>query len=155
MIPTLRKTVPRLATRIIGLLQLFTALTAIYGGLALVLDPSGGRLQLPAGTLSGSPFSTFLWPGLTLLVVIGFGNGLAGLLTLSRRPLAAFSTAFFGAGLMIWVACEWAWIPGTHGLQFFYFFVGLTLFCAGVAWAEPSAHRLQPPPPRRPARPLA
>jgi hypothetical protein len=47
------------------------AISGIYGGLTLVLDPSGGLLQMPVSLLNRSLFTNFLIPGLILLVLIG------------------------------------------------------------------------------------
>jgi len=47
------------------------ALNASGGGLALILAPEGSILQVNTELLAGSPFSTFLIPGLILLLVLG------------------------------------------------------------------------------------
>jgi hypothetical protein len=41
-------------------------LTGLAGGVALVADPSGRALGLPAGWLEGTPFADYLVPGLVL-----------------------------------------------------------------------------------------
>jgi hypothetical protein len=53
------------------ILLFFQALSAIFGGGALVLDPSGGLLQMPLELLQHSPFPNYFLPGLFLLVVLG------------------------------------------------------------------------------------
>ncbi len=49
----------------------FQALGGLYGGIALVLDPSGNLLGLPISVLDNTPFSNFLVPALILLFVLG------------------------------------------------------------------------------------
>jgi hypothetical protein len=49
----------------------FQAVGALYGGIALVADPTGGFLQMPTSSLAASPFSDFLIPGLILLIILG------------------------------------------------------------------------------------
>lgn len=64
---------------------LFLGIGGLYGGLMLTIDPSGQLLQMPPGSLDGSPFGNFLIPGLTLLAF----NGMMPLLVvfgLLRRP---------------------------------------------------------------------
>lgn len=56
---------------ILTALMLFQGLSGIYGGGALVLDPSGGMLGLPISLLEGSPFESYLIPGSILLLVLG------------------------------------------------------------------------------------
>lgn len=56
---------------ILTALMLFQGLSGIYGGGALVLDPSGGMLGLPISLLEGSPFESYRIPGSILLLVLG------------------------------------------------------------------------------------
>lgn len=65
-------------TKIISLVLLaINGIGAIYGGLSLILDPSGESIQFPDGTLDNSPFTNYLIPGIILLVV----NGVLSILT--------------------------------------------------------------------------
>jgi hypothetical protein len=48
-------------------------LSGLYGGGALVMDPTGSRLQLPLSLLDDAPFSDYLVPGLLLLTVLRLG----------------------------------------------------------------------------------
>jgi hypothetical protein len=52
-------------------LVFFQAVGAIYGGLTLVIDPTGGLLQMPLTSLEGAPFKNYLIPGLILLIFLG------------------------------------------------------------------------------------
>ena len=52
-------------------LMLFQALSGLFGGGALILDPTGHSLQIPLSLLEGSPFSNYLLPGIILFVVLG------------------------------------------------------------------------------------
>jgi hypothetical protein len=54
---------------LLGLVLL--GLGAVGGGYFLVLDPSGEIIGLPRTALDGSPFSDYLVPGLTLLLLLG------------------------------------------------------------------------------------
>lgn len=44
---------------------------AIVGGVILIIDPSGSMVNLPASLLENSPFASFLYPGIILLLVLG------------------------------------------------------------------------------------
>lgn len=50
---------------------------ACYGGLSLIIDPSGNTIRFPEDTLNNSPFDNYLIPGIVLFVV----NGLLSILT--------------------------------------------------------------------------
>lgn len=51
---------------------LFNGIGAFYGGLSLITDPTGGKLQLPLSYLEPTPFRDYLIPGIILLCVNGF-----------------------------------------------------------------------------------
>ena len=64
---------------IVILLLLFNGIGAFYGGLSLITDPTGGKLQLPLSYLEHTPFRNYLVPGIVLLCV----NGVFSFFTLS------------------------------------------------------------------------
>lgn len=51
---------------------LFNGIGAFYGGLSLITDPTGGKLQMPQSYLEHTPFHDYLIPGIVLLCVNGF-----------------------------------------------------------------------------------
>ncbi len=87
---------------------LFLALGGLYGGIAMLVDPTGGSLQL-TGTLPLLPVSDYILPGVFLLVVMGMTPLLLayGLLA---RPKWRWAERLFR-----WSGHHWAWI-GTLGL---------------------------------------
>jgi hypothetical protein len=52
--------------------HLLLAAGAFFGGGGLVIDPSGNLLLLPLSFLDRSPFSSYLLPGVMLIVLFGF-----------------------------------------------------------------------------------
>jgi hypothetical protein len=62
-----------LALWLLMLLLLFQGISATPSGFLLVLDPTGGRMQMPLEMLAGSPFPNYLIPGLILSIVLGLG----------------------------------------------------------------------------------
>lgn len=50
---------------------LFNGIGAFYGGLGLITDPTGDKIQLAQHYLNNTPFSNYLIPGIILLVVNG------------------------------------------------------------------------------------
>ena len=140
----------RLAKAAIAL-DIFLAIGAFGGGLALMLGPRGEIIPLKVATLSGSPFDTFFVPGLILFVILGFGPLAAAALVWLRQPLAPVATVVVGAGLLIWLAVEIVIVGYTSDppLQPFYLLVGAVITVVGLGWlveTAPSeqAHRVQP-----------
>jgi len=50
---------------------LFQAVSGLVGGTGRVLDPTGASLGLPTDWLAGSPFGSYLIPGIILFTVLG------------------------------------------------------------------------------------
>ena len=75
----------------------------IGGGLALTLSPSGAFMQMPVSFLEGSPFGSFLVPGLILLLLLGILPGVLAYAVI-RKP------EWKGAGVLnIYPAVHWSW----------------------------------------------
>src|ERR1700693_1053791 len=83
-------TLGRLAT----VLEIFLGIGALFGGIQFILAPDGHLLGVPLSMLAGTPFHTFLVPGLLLFPFVGLGPMVAAALTGRRRaigPLAGFA----------------------------------------------------------------
>ncbi|MBI5544293.1 MAG: hypothetical protein HY901_10415 [Deltaproteobacteria bacterium] len=82
----------------------------------MIVDPTGGLLQMPLSTLRGSIFGDFLIPGLILFVVLGLGALAVGaglfflpawswaerLNPFPRQHWSWFTAVGYGVALMIW-----------------------------------------------------
>jgi hypothetical protein len=110
---------------ILGTLQAFTALGAIPAGLAYLLDTSGARLGVTPELLANSPFSSFLIPGLFLLVVNGIGNAVGAFLSFTRNKHAAYAGIILGAILFLWIIIQVIWISLSSFMQPLFFIVGI------------------------------
>lgn len=137
-VPTAMSAVHKL---VLGLC-LFTGVTAVAGGLALITSPQrieGPRLEL----LEHSPFDTFLVPGLLLLSVVGLGNLAAAALEARRIKGSELAVLVAGAALTVWIVTQLVMIRTVSWLQLVYFLVGsVTLGCAVWLWRV--RHRLAP-----------
>src|SRR6056297_1716236 len=111
------------------ILMLFQGLSGLFGGIALVIDPSGELLQMPLSMLTGSPFNTFLIPGIILLIILGIFP-MVIFYGLWKRTNWAWSGALMvSAALIIWIGVE-IWMIGYHSeppLQLIYGLLGLIL----------------------------
>jgi len=85
------------------ILMMLLSIGASGGGIALLADTSGGVMNMPLSVLARTPFSSFLIPGLTLLVLLGLLPGFL-VYPLLRRP------GWRRAGLLnIYADRHWAW----------------------------------------------
>jgi menaquinone-dependent protoporphyrinogen oxidase len=125
-------------------LCLVTAVTAIGGGATLALRPDGSLMEASPAMLSFSPFSSFLVPGLLLLIVIGFGNAFASFVVARRLRSAPYVAALAGAALFIWISVEMILLRTLHWLQFAYLAVAaLILFEAWQLYLPRRRHAQQ------------
>lgn len=119
-----------------GLLELFLGIGAIGGGLALMLGPRGEIIPLKVSSLAGSPFDTYLIPGLVLFAVLGIGPFLAAGMVWRRHPLAPLAALATGIALLVWLAVEIAVIGYTSDppLQPIYLVLGVIIVMVATAW---------------------
>lgn len=117
-------------------LNLFLGLTAVGGGIGLL---SGG-ITPGIALLDGSPFDSYLIPGLALLVLVGGSGLLAAVLLLRRSAWGAAASGVAAAMILIFEAVEYS-VIGYHWLQAAYVAIGIaiTAFAALHRWAEPRA----------------
>ncbi|QGU08764.1 hypothetical protein COCCU_14370 (plasmid) [Corynebacterium occultum] len=102
-------------------LLMFGAVSAFCGAvLGIVFNGAG----VPLEHLAGTPFSSFVVPGLILGVVVGGTQLAAGVALLTRSPRAPLMVAVAGFGMMIWIYTELALI-GYSWLQSIYFGLGI------------------------------
>jgi hypothetical protein len=110
----------RIALFLLIVLHLVIGLSALGGGLLLMVDPEGGLLHMQAGWLRGSIFHDFFLPGLLLSTVIGLlplrvASGLvAGLKRCSPGYFNVYRTRhwawtwslYYGITLCCWIAFQ-------------------------------------------------
>jgi hypothetical protein len=99
---------------LVGLVVVLSV-SAIGGGIALLLDTSGRAAGLTPGLLATAPVSTYLLPGLFLLLVFGVGGacvawGIAHQAdderTRERRHWSWHGSIVLGVTLMGWIAIQ-------------------------------------------------
>jgi menaquinone-dependent protoporphyrinogen oxidase len=123
---------PRGTRRLATALCLFTGVTALGGGTALVLAPPDAPGMPPLWMLASTPFETYLVPGLLLLGVIGLGN-LSAAILLARRSSSAGEAAFVaGCALLVWITTQMWMLRTAEWLQWMYLVIGVAT-CAAAA----------------------
>ncbi|NQT27042.1 hypothetical protein HQ585_16930 [candidate division KSB1 bacterium] len=87
-------------------LLLFLSGSAIYGGLMLMIDPSGVKLGLPSELLNDIPFRNFFIPGLILFVMNGLFSLMIAILTFKKVKYYDWLILFQGCVLAVWLTVE-------------------------------------------------
>lgn len=103
----------------------------------MLLDPTGEGAGLPLSLLDKLPISTFVLPGLWLLIVYGIGSLVIffGL----RRGLSWAKPAATILGLILigWIIGQVILWGTPMYLQYLYFFVGVGIFVLGlIRWRQ-------------------
>jgi len=133
---------PTATRNILISLLLFLGVSAIGGGGALIISPSGKLLGgLPLSILAQSPFPDFLIPGIILFTILGLFPCYISY-ALIKKPKNKFAEYFnffsdmhwawtysiyIGFALIIWIQVETLYINGTGWLQTFYMLYAIPL----------------------------
>ena len=101
----------------------------------MILAPDGHLLGMPVKLLAGSPFRSFLVPGVILSTLIGVAPLMAAAITLRRAPVAPLAAVAVGVTLIGWVSVEMVVLAGLGSLAWaFYLVLGAFIAALGVAW---------------------
>jgi hypothetical protein len=122
----------RIYRLILGILLAMVAAGALPAGLAMVIDPSGVENGMDVQILSGSPFRSFLIPGMVLFTINGLGSLTGAMLTFFRKDLAGYMGIFFGTALMIWIGFQVCWIGYQSFLQPLFWGIGIAELILGL-----------------------
>jgi hypothetical protein len=125
---------PGIARLAVGL-EIFLGLGALFGGGLLILAPDGRLLGMPVSLLAGTPFPSFLVPGVCLFVFVGIAPLLAAAMTLRRQVIAPLAAVAVGLTLMGWMASEMVALAGLGSLAWaFYLVLGTSIAALGLVW---------------------
>ena len=115
-------------------LEIVLGVGALGGGAALVLGPRGQIIPLPVAALQGSPFDTYLVPGLILFFVLGVGPLVAAWLSWRRQRWGPVLAIVVGVALLAWMIVELAIVGYTSSppLQAIYLSLGAAIFFIGI-----------------------
>ncbi|WP_394768958.1 hypothetical protein [Lacisediminihabitans sp.] len=104
------------------------AVSAIAGGVALIIGSVSPDLATvlspPTAYLTGSPFSSYLVPGILLAVLVGGLHGAAFVLTFRRERWHLLAAATCGYEMLIWIFVQMVFIPFSP-LQVAYIVIGM------------------------------
>ncbi len=109
----------------LGALQAFTAVGAIPAGYGMLSDTTGAGLGMSPEILANSPIDSFLLPGLFLLIVNGFANLAAAVLSFTRNRYAGHAGLLLGLALILWIVIQVWWISLSSVLQPVFFVIGI------------------------------
>lgn len=113
-------------------LLIFNGISALFGGGALVADPSGNSLNMPVESLKQSAFTDFFIPGLILFVVLGLGSIITSIVVIMRSKGYPFLTIFIGFALSIWISVQMLILHEVNWIHVLYGTIGIVLIILGI-----------------------
>ena len=122
----------RFLRRLSIFLLLFTAINAIIAGILFILDPSGQIIGMSIDYLKFSPFSSFLIPGIVLLIVNGILNLGVAIITIQQKPFFPLLTIIQGILLIGWIVIQVLMVRDINPLHIIMFLIGMILILNGV-----------------------
>jgi hypothetical protein len=147
------------AVYILWFLIFFQAISALWGGSTLVLDPTGALFQMPLSALEGTPFRDYLFPGLVLFLLLGVLPALLAYALLAR-PVWSWANSlniyrdvhwawtyalYVGIMLILWIDTQIFLIGYGHFIQTLYALVGVAIVIAALVPSVRSYYRTDIP----------
>jgi hypothetical protein len=108
------------------ILELFVGIGGIFGGLEMIRHPLN-PLGMTTKLIAGSPFDTYTWPGILLLVLVGLAPCLLAVGVIARWRRMLELSGLFGIGLMAWIVVQWALLADRLWLQPVIFGIGAVI----------------------------
>jgi len=114
---------------LLAILLLFTGIISVASGATMIATNGMG---MPLEWIEGTAFTSYLVPGLILLIIIAGVTILAGILLLKNKKGAREAAAASGFGLLIWLFTEMYVLEkmGSHFLHAIIFAEALVIFIA-------------------------
>jgi hypothetical protein len=118
---------------LVGVL-LFQGLSGVFGGLALLLDPSGAAIGIPLDWLEGSAFRDYFIPGFVLLTVLGVVPLIVARRLWKGCPRSSLAALAVGFALLVWIGVEIAVVgyEAEPPLQLIYGLLGAMIVALAV-----------------------
>jgi hypothetical protein len=110
--------------------ETLVAAAAVYGGVGLI---AGNVIGMRDDWLVGTPFRSWVLPGVLLLLVVAAPMAVAAALELRRSPWAAVASVTAGAAQVAWIAAQLAIMQRYFVLQPVMTALGLLVILVAIA----------------------
>ena len=125
--------------RFAAALEAFVGIGALAGGGPMIVAPDGHLLGLPAKMLAGTPFDSFLTPGILLFTLVGVVPITAAILTLRHVTFAPLAALAVGLLVVGWICGEMVILGGLQTLAWaLYLVIGTVIAAVAVFWFRSS-----------------
>lgn len=115
----------------------FISIAAFYGGISMLIDPTGKLLQMDKTIsyfqilpFSDILFQNYIFSGISLIIVNGISNLIAAILIIKNKKIGIILGTIFGFTLMLWITIQFIIFPINY-LSIMYFIFGLLQLVTG------------------------
>lgn len=112
-------------------LLLLTAINAAAAGILFIIEPSGDKMGMSVSYIKDSPFSSYLIPGIVLLIVNGLLNFVAAYFVITKKPIALLLVMIQGILLSGWILVQVLMVRDVSPLHVIMFTIGAILTISG------------------------
>ena len=110
-------------------IETLVAAAALYGGIGLIWNNAIG---MPADWLGGTPFRSWVLPGVLLVLVVAVPMTVAAVLEARRSPWAPVASIIAGGAQIAWIGAELLVMQRYDVLQVIMLGVGLVVLLLAV-----------------------
>ncbi|WP_314059429.1 hypothetical protein [uncultured Vagococcus sp.] len=114
------------------ILNVLIGIGALAGGVLALSPDARLGVGISESMLVNSPFSTFLFPGLFLIIIIGLGNLLTAWSSFTNQAEAAYYQCLMGLIQCLWIISQCIMLLTITPLHFIFFIFGIVQLIGGV-----------------------
>lgn len=114
------------------ILLAINGISGLAGGYGLIADPTGQGVKMSLELLAGSPFNSFLIPGIVLFTFIGLSSLFVAYLIANHSKYYPHFLIYQGVTVWIWLSVQIIVIKTLDPLQLVYGLIGLILVLCGA-----------------------
>ena len=122
------------------ILLIFLGISALFGGGAFIIDPSGELIQMPLSHLEHSPFSNFLIPGLILFLFNGVSGIVIAILAIRKYRFYTELVVLQGIVQDVWIVVQVIMIRSVSILHYACFTMGMLMIIFGIKLRKKQEH---------------
>jgi len=109
-----------------------SSIAALYGGLQMIIDPTGNSLRLPFYLLNGSVFSDYSMPGWVILLMVGVFSAVVILCILRKIRIYSFLIMLQGVIICVLVFMQMLLLGETFIVQYVFLILAMALIGLGA-----------------------
>ncbi|MEV9639591.1 hypothetical protein ABZ756_02690 [Mammaliicoccus sciuri] len=135
------------STTVLGIYDVFLAMGAIWLGVQMVTSSNGTFFAdpYPDSWVSNLPFNSWIMPGILAIVLFGFGNLIAAVLSFKKEQKSSwYASAVMGTIFLFGLAFQYIAVGEMYMVTGPFLIIGMVQLCLSgyVFWSYRKGHNL-------------